>query len=184
MPGRDGPENLRILKKSQLRLDHGGRQLSFCHWGESWGFGHWVEKLRFSDLYRQILDITRCTARWWGSDSMVSIVRIVSLLVSNNQRQEVNKPFVPEQESACFRLCMAPVFEYVFVVPLLLISPNYATLLCSLTLLILSFHSWEVFKHQLRYFTGVWVIASFHNISTFADYNIAVGWMILIFPYL
>ena len=23
MPGRDGPENLRILKKSQLRLDHG-----------------------------------------------------------------------------------------------------------------------------------------------------------------
>ena len=32
----DGPENLQILKKSQLRLDQGGRQLSFCHWGESW----------------------------------------------------------------------------------------------------------------------------------------------------
>ncbi len=33
MPGRDGPENLRILKKSQLRLTlgYGGRRLSFCH---------------------------------------------------------------------------------------------------------------------------------------------------------
>ena len=31
IPGRDGPENLRILKKSQLRLDHGDKGLSFCH---------------------------------------------------------------------------------------------------------------------------------------------------------
>ena len=31
MPGRDGPKNLMILKKSQLRLDPGGRQLSSCH---------------------------------------------------------------------------------------------------------------------------------------------------------
>ena len=30
-PGRDGPENLRILKKSQLRLDHGGGEMSVCH---------------------------------------------------------------------------------------------------------------------------------------------------------
>ncbi len=29
VPGRDGPENLRILKKSQLRLDHGGREVEF-----------------------------------------------------------------------------------------------------------------------------------------------------------
>ena len=33
MSGRDGPENLRILKKSQLkmRLGHGSRELSFYH---------------------------------------------------------------------------------------------------------------------------------------------------------
>ena len=33
MAGRDGPENLRILKKKQLRLDHGGRELSFYRCG-------------------------------------------------------------------------------------------------------------------------------------------------------
>ena len=100
MPRGDGPENLRILKKSQLRLDH---------WGESWILT--VERcscfffFRFStdrdlrhhkmhrtlgwDLYSKncvsllaspwievvILDITRCTARWGG----IRIVRIVSL---------------------------------------------------------------------------------------------------------
>ena len=91
MPGRDCPANLRILKKSQLRVE--------------W-FGHWVEELSFSNLYRQrwsaILNITRCAERWDG----VSVIWLrktfkngVSLLVSMNWSQEINKPSAPEQQS-------------------------------------------------------------------------------------
>ena len=45
MPGRDGPENLMMLKKSQLKVDIGPwRQifefLPLRHRVESWGFGH------------------------------------------------------------------------------------------------------------------------------------------------
>ena len=45
LPGRDGSENLRILKKSELRVDIGPwRQivefLQLGHSVESWGFGH------------------------------------------------------------------------------------------------------------------------------------------------
>ena len=76
MPGRDGPENSRILKKSQLKVDIGPRRqiVEFLLLGyrvEIWGFGHWVEELSFSDFYRQrwieILNTTRCAERWgWG----------------------------------------------------------------------------------------------------------------------
>ena len=59
MPGKDGPENLRILKRHQFRLDY---------WGTELGLG---------SLLTEILDITKCASRWGG----VSIVRNVSLLV-------------------------------------------------------------------------------------------------------
>ena len=92
MPGRDGPENLRILKRVSWSWD-------WTMESNTWGLGHWVEELSFSDLNRQrwieILNTTRCPERWGG----VSIVWLrktfkncVSLLVSKNQRQEVNKP--------------------------------------------------------------------------------------------
>ena len=69
VPGRDGPENLRILKKSQLKVD----------------IGPWKTRVEFStvaatgkifrSLQTEILNITRCAIRWNG----VCIVRIVSL---------------------------------------------------------------------------------------------------------
>ena len=65
MPKRDGPENLRILKRRQLRLDY---------WGESWVFDRLGMQFSFSYLdwqrWIEILDITRYAARWNG----VSIV--------------------------------------------------------------------------------------------------------------
>ena len=67
MPGKDAPENLRILKKSQLRLDHGCRKLNYLPLRHVVGF--------FGSLPTEILNTTRCTARW----DEVSIVRIVSL---------------------------------------------------------------------------------------------------------
>ena len=44
MPRRDGPENLRILKKSHLDFDH---------WKSELDFERWKMNLGFSDLYRQ-----------------------------------------------------------------------------------------------------------------------------------
>ena len=43
MPGRDGPENLRILKKTQLRVDIGPwrQRIKFSAMeSSSWGFGY------------------------------------------------------------------------------------------------------------------------------------------------
>ncbi len=58
MPGRDGPENLRILKKNQLRLDGGGRELGLLP------LRHVVKFCR--SLPTEILNTTRCAARGGG----------------------------------------------------------------------------------------------------------------------
>ena len=53
MPGRDDPENLRILKKSQLRLDHGCR-VEFLPLRQRVGFGPLKHVVGFfSDINRQ-----------------------------------------------------------------------------------------------------------------------------------
>ena len=69
MPGRDGPENLRFLKKSQLKVDIGPcRQTVEFSDIEA-------QRIEFSTvaaaavkIFRspptEILNITRCTARW------------------------------------------------------------------------------------------------------------------------
>ena len=82
MPGRDGPENLRILKKSQLRWDHGGRALSFLPlWRQSSFFGSWPAEMNW--------DLRHHKMRWalgWGQNSK----NCVSLFVSKNRSQELN----------------------------------------------------------------------------------------------
>ena len=50
MPGSDGPENLKIVKKRQLEVDHGQCRLTVgfgCHCGRQFKFGpdNGVEKL-------------------------------------------------------------------------------------------------------------------------------------------
>ena len=96
MPGWYGPENLRILKKSQLKVD----------------IGPWKTRVEcstiatavkiFGSLPKEIINPTRCTAHGDG----VSKVRIVSL--SSCRRTKVKKlinAFVSEQQSP-------PVFAY------------------------------------------------------------------------
>ena len=58
MPGRDGPENLRILKKSQLRVEIGPwrQTVEFLPLKDVVGF--------FGSLPTEILNITRCATRW------------------------------------------------------------------------------------------------------------------------
>ena len=83
MPGRDGLEILRILKKSQLRVEIG-------QWKQRVEFlplRHRVEFLRLKDLVKfcrsltiEILNITRWAARWDG-------VRL------NSQHSMVSKDF-------------------------------------------------------------------------------------------
>ena len=84
---RDGPENLRILKKSQLRVEIGPwrQTLEFSAIGAKRIEFSTVEDVVgiFGSLPTEILNTTRCTARWDG----VSIVRIVSL--SSCRRTEV-----------------------------------------------------------------------------------------------
>ena len=89
--GKDGPENLGILKKSQLR-------------GWIWAVEDVVGI--FGSLSIEILNITRCAARWVG----VSIVRIVSFSSSRRTEVRINKPFVPEQQSRLYLYC---VFAFV-----------------------------------------------------------------------
>ena len=70
MPGRDGPENLRILKKSQLKV------VDIGPWRQRIEFlplRHRVEFLQLKDVVEfsrslptEILRMTRCTARMWG----------------------------------------------------------------------------------------------------------------------
>ena len=53
------------------------------------------------------------------------LLRIVSLLVSKNWNQNlINRSYLINGVRLCF---VFDVFEYVFIVPLLLISPNYTT---------------------------------------------------------
>ena len=106
MLGRDGPENLRILKKRQLRLDDGGRELSFLplRWRLSFpGFAR-----------RRWIEILNTTPRIGMG---VSRVRIVSLSSCRHEpKSEMNKLFVPETtESACIcivYLCMYYYYGY------------------------------------------------------------------------
>ena len=90
MPAREGPEKLKILQKSQLRI---------WHW--SMEADSWVSatQLRVEDvvgffgtLQIEILNITRSAARWWG--------QIVWLaFVPKNWSQKLIKLFVPEKQS-------------------------------------------------------------------------------------
>ena len=81
MPGRDGPENLRILRKIQLKVDIGPcRQTSWvlCHWGiENWG----------GLDFRISIDRNLKHHKMRRSLGMVNIVRIVPL--SSGRRTEV-----------------------------------------------------------------------------------------------
>ena len=83
----------------ELRLDDGGRQLSFCHLGRELSFLPLRRQLSFLGLDRrrwmEILNITRSTA-------------CVSPRVAMGRSQEINKPFVlGATESACICLCIS-----------------------------------------------------------------------------
>ena len=72
-------------------------------------------ELGFSDLYRQRSKTSQDAPRLGvKSDSMVSIVRIVSLSRVEEPKSETNKPFVPEQQSLSVFLfscsCIADVY--------------------------------------------------------------------------
>ena len=104
MPRRDGPENLRIVKKSQLKVDNGPcRQIiEFLPLGHRVQFSIVAAAVKiFGSLPTEILNTTRCAMRWDG-------VSIVSLLVLKNRNQKLINAFIPEQQSppvfACFHL--------------------------------------------------------------------------------
>ena len=118
MPRRDGPENLRFLKKNKLKVDNGPcrHTIEFLPLGHRIEFSagqleveSWILTIEdvvgfFGSLPTEILDITRCAVL-----GMVSVVWLrktfnnyVSLLVSKNRTQKLIKLFVPEQQSpAC-----------------------------------------------------------------------------------
>ena len=81
------------FEKSQLKWDHGGRELSLGHWGMELIFLP-LRRLSFSDSDRrrwiEFLNTTRCAACRDG----VSIVRIVSLTSYRHERKSgINKCF-------------------------------------------------------------------------------------------
>ena len=133
---RDGLRIWNILKKIQLRynhgveklgsdqafedfrLDHEGRQLSFCHWGREWSstvaaavkfFGSRPAKMN-RDLKQH--GMCRTLEVLLASYDYERLLRIVSLLVLKNRSQKLIKPFVPEQSSLVPKF----VFEYVLCI--------------------------------------------------------------------
>ena len=115
MTRRDGPENLRILKKRQLRsgdwtieaeswvLYHWGMELDLGHWRWNWVFRISADR----DLRHYKM---RCTL------GMVIIVRIVSLsLCRKSKVKKLINPFVPEMTES--RL-LSPVFSYLYITKL------------------------------------------------------------------
>ena len=78
MPGRDGPENLRILKiesVEKLRLDHGGGKLTSCGWRIELDLGRW----RCSWGFRISTNRDLKHHKMLRTLGMVSIIIIVSL---------------------------------------------------------------------------------------------------------
>ena len=87
----------------ELTLDHGSRQLSLLPLGHRVEFSTvedvvWI----FGSLPTEVLNIVRCAARWCGQHSK----NCVSLLVSKNRSQEVNKGVRVWTESACICICL------------------------------------------------------------------------------
>ena len=70
MPGRDGLENLSILKKSQLGVDIGPwrqRKFEFLPLTHRVGFFTVTAAVKFfGSIPTEILNIARCAACWWG----------------------------------------------------------------------------------------------------------------------
>ena len=67
MPGRDGPENLRILKKSRLKVKIGPRRqrVEFLPLRRELGIRPLSRRVEFFEsLPTEILNITRCAERW------------------------------------------------------------------------------------------------------------------------
>ena len=106
-------ENLRILKTRQLTLtlDHGGRILSSLPLSWSWElkFNRWRCSWVFRISTDRYLNHYKMRCALLGSESMVrNSKNCVSLLVSMNWSQEINKLFVNEQQ-------IPPAFVHVFV---------------------------------------------------------------------
>ena len=96
MPRRDVPDNLRILKRRQLRWD-------------SWGIELGLLPLRYvvkfcRSLPTEILNPTRYAARWgWGQHSK----NCASLLVSKNRSQKlINGSYLKQQSPPVFVFCI------------------------------------------------------------------------------
>ena len=84
-----------------LTLDHAGRQLSLYHWGiDNWILYRWRMLLEFCRSLNLKNYKMRCA--FVASDSTVSIVRIVSLLVSKNQSQKlINRSYLRQKSPTC-----------------------------------------------------------------------------------
>ena len=102
-------------KKSQLRLDHGGRQLSFCHWGIELSFLSLQRWLSFLGLdwrrWIEILNITRRAACGVESDSMVSIsfkeLCLFPRITMNRSQKLINRSYLKQHS--------LPVFAFAYV---------------------------------------------------------------------
>ena len=124
MPGRDGPENLKILKKSLLKVDIGPwrQRIEFLP------LRHRVEFLRLKDEAEFLwistnrdLKHDKMHRTCVGWDSMVSIVWLRNTFKNSvsprveETKSEVNKCIcIWTTESACFHLHLYCVFAYVF----------------------------------------------------------------------
>ena len=104
----------------RLTLDHGVKKLSFCHWGIELSFLPLRRKSFSGHDWRrwiEILNITRCTVFGVESDSMVSIVRIVSL--SSCRRTEVKKlisrSYLKQQSPPVFVFACPLVFLHMYM---------------------------------------------------------------------
>ena len=114
------------FEKEQLKVDIGGRQLSSLPLGHTVEFSNVAAAVKiFGFLPTDNLNTKIYAVRWDG----VSIVRIFfSLLVSKKKSQNlINSSYLNNGVRLHLYMHLCCVFEYVFVVPLLLISPNYIT---------------------------------------------------------
>ena len=104
IPGRDGPENLRILKKSQLGVEFWPLEMELGIWPLSWVF--WIstgrDELR-SKTPRDVLNDGSGVSIVWLRKTFKNCF---SLLVSKKRSQKLINVFVPETKEL-------PAFVYV-----------------------------------------------------------------------
>ena len=139
MPERYGPENWRILKKSQLRLDHGDWKYSSLPWSLDLGIRSLSRRVEFSTVAAadKFFGSLPAEMNWdlkhhemcrtlRGGVSIewlrTTFKNCVSHFVSKNRSKKLINRWYLNNRFRLYLPVSACVFAYVFVVPLLLIS--------------------------------------------------------------